>query len=137
MQRRRPELLTGEWWKEQRGARIFIDFNQNAPHKTVFGVLVRAGPGRRPGVDAVPLGRAPGDPSRRADAGDRAGALVVADGDPWATIDEVPQAIEPLVARYRTDLANGIPDAPWPPVYPKMPDEARRVNPSRARPDPD
>ena len=49
----------------------------------------------------------------------------------------MPQSIEPLVARYRDDLARGIPDAPWPPVYPKMPDEARRVNPSRARHDDD
>ena len=61
-------------------------------------------------------------------------ARLAADGDPWAAIDDEPQSIEPLVARYRDDLARGIPDAPWPPVYPKMPDEARRVNPSRARP---
>ncbi len=37
MQARRPDLITGEWWKEERGTRVFIDFNQNAPHKTVFG----------------------------------------------------------------------------------------------------
>ena len=55
------------------------------------------------------------------------------DGDPWAGMDDAPQSIEPLVERYRADLARGIPDAPWPPVYPKMPDEAPRVNPSRAR----
>jgi hypothetical protein len=54
-------------------------------------------------------------------------------GDPWAAIDDEPQSIEPLVERYRTDLAAGIPDNPWPPVYPKMPDEAPRVAPSRAR----
>ena len=34
--RRRPDLITAAWWKEERGARIFVDFNQNAPHKTVF-----------------------------------------------------------------------------------------------------
>nr|MBA3604869.1 ATP-dependent DNA ligase [Acidimicrobiia bacterium] len=37
MEARRPELITGKWWKEERGSRVFIDFNQNAPHKTVFG----------------------------------------------------------------------------------------------------
>lgn len=134
MQRRRPELITGEWWKEQRGERIFIDFNQNAPHKTVFGAwCVRARVGAQvstpfrwdelPAIhpDELTLAIVP--------------ARVTADGDPWATIDDVPQSIEPLVAMYRADLARGIPDAPWPPVYPKMPDEARRVNPSRARPD--
>jgi hypothetical protein len=36
LERRRPDLITASWWKEERGARIFIDFNQNAPHKTVF-----------------------------------------------------------------------------------------------------
>ncbi|MBU6317298.1 MAG: non-homologous end-joining DNA ligase, partial [Acidobacteria bacterium] len=36
LERRRPDLITAAWWKEERGARIFVDFNQNAPHKTVF-----------------------------------------------------------------------------------------------------
>ena len=45
-ERRRPDLVTAAWWKEERGARVFIDFNQNAPHKTVFGAWsVRARPG--------------------------------------------------------------------------------------------
>src|SRR6266571_831614 len=37
LERRRPELMTAAWWKEERGRRVFIDFNQNAPHKTIFG----------------------------------------------------------------------------------------------------
>ncbi len=36
LERRRPDILTAAWWKEERGARIFLDYNQNAPHKTVF-----------------------------------------------------------------------------------------------------
>lgn len=48
-------------------------------------------------------------------------------------MDDAPQSVEPLVERYRADLAAGVPDNPWPPVYPKMPDEAPRVAPSRAR----
>ena len=35
--RRRPDLITDAWWKEERGRRVFVDFNQNAPHKTMFG----------------------------------------------------------------------------------------------------
>src|ERR687887_951522 len=31
------------------------------------------------------------------------------------------------------DEQAGLPHAPWPPVYPKMPGEPRRVAPSRAR----
>ena len=53
LERRRPDLITAAWWKEERGRRIFVDYNQNAPHKTVFGALVRARPRRRPGVDAL------------------------------------------------------------------------------------
>ena len=37
LERRRPDILTAAWWKEERGERIFVDYNQNAPHKTVFG----------------------------------------------------------------------------------------------------
>ena len=46
LERRRPDILTAAWWKEERGERIFVDYNQNAPHKTVFGAWsVRARPG--------------------------------------------------------------------------------------------
>src|SRR5438309_311235 len=46
LERRRPDLITAAWWKEERGRRVFIDFNQNAPHKTIFGAWsVRARPG--------------------------------------------------------------------------------------------
>ncbi|MCB0968402.1 MAG: ATP-dependent DNA ligase, partial [Ilumatobacter sp.] len=54
-------------------------------------------------------------------------------GDPWADMDDHPQDIGPFVERFAEQIADGIPDAPWPPVYPKMPNEAPRVQPSRAR----
>lgn len=132
MERRRPDLVTGAWWKEERGARVFVDFNQNAPHKTVFGAwCVRARTGAQVStpfawdeLEAI----VPDELTIRS-----VPARVARDGDPWEAIDDAPQSIEPLVERYRADLAAGIPDNPWPPVYPKMPDEAPRVAPSRAR----
>lgn len=30
-----PDLATARWWKEQRGERVFVDFNQNAKDRTV------------------------------------------------------------------------------------------------------
>ena len=48
-------------------------------------------------------------------------------------MDDAPCTITPLVERFASDLADGVPDAPWPPQYPKMPNEAPRVQPSRAR----
>ncbi|MET0831612.1 MAG: non-homologous end-joining DNA ligase [Acidimicrobiia bacterium] len=132
MERRHSELVTGAWWKEERGTRVFIDFNQNAPHKTVFGAwCVRARVGAQVSTPFRwdELGTVhPDDFTLR-----NVPARIEADGDPWAEIDDQPQSIAPLVDRYRADLAAGIPDAPWPPVYPKMPDEAPRVAPSRAR----
>ncbi len=64
LERRRGDLMTAAWWKEERGARVFIDFNQNAPHKTVFGAWSRAGTPDGHGVDADLLGRARRHPSR-------------------------------------------------------------------------
>jgi hypothetical protein len=55
------------------------------------------------------------------------------DGDPWAAIDTAPQSLEPLLEMHERDRAAGLLDAPWPPVYPKQPDEPPRVAPSRAR----
>jgi hypothetical protein len=56
-----------------------------------------------------------------------------ANGDPWEGIADHPQSLEPLLALHERDRANGLHDAPWPPVYPKQPDEPPRVAPSRAR----
>jgi DNA primase len=113
---------------------VFVDFNQNAPHKTVYGAwCVRA----RAGAQVSAPFRWDELPAIHPDAltMETVQARVASDGDPWATMDDEPQSIEPLLERYRADLARGVPDAPWPPVYPKMPHEARRVNPSRARKD--
>ena len=35
VERRAPKKITTAWWKEQRGKRVFIDFNQNARDRTV------------------------------------------------------------------------------------------------------
>ena len=54
-------------------------------------------------------------------------------GDPWRSLDDPLQSLEPFLAMVEQDKANGLHDAPWPPVYPKQPDEPPRVAPSRAR----
>ena len=55
------------------------------------------------------------------------------EGDPWEAMNEQPQSLEPLLELHERDRAAGLRDAPWPPVYPKQPDEPPRVAPSRAR----
>jgi DNA primase len=132
--RRNPALITDAWWKEERGERIFIDFNQNAPHKTIFGawcVRARAGAQVSTPFDWDELGSL--DPDAQTIA--TVPARVAERGDPWADMPAEPQSIAPLLAMYDRDIANGMTDAPWPPVYPKMPGEPPRVAPSRAKKD--
>jgi DNA ligase D len=132
LERRRPDLITAAWWKEERGRRVFVDFNQNAPHKTIFGAWsVRARPGAQVSTPFFweELERIHPDDLTIATVP----ARVEQQGDPWAGMTARPQSLEPLLALHERDRAAGIPDAPWPPVYPKMPGEPPRVAPSRAR----
>ena len=132
LERRRPDLITAAWWKEERGRRVFVDFNQNAPHKTIFGawsVRARSGaqvstPFRWDELDAV-------HPDQFTIA--TVPARAASDGDPWAAMTDNLQSLEPLLELHERDRAAGLLDAPWPPVYPKQPGEPPRVAPSRAR----
>lgn len=135
LERRHPDTITAAWWKEERGQRVFIDFNQNAPHKTVFGAWsVRARVGAQVSapiawddvatvvLDELTIATVP--------------ALVAERGDPWTEMNDHPQSIQPLLDMSERDMASGLMDAPWPPVYPKMPNEPPRVAPSRAKKNP-
>lgn len=130
--RRRPDLMTAEWWKEIRGQRVFVDFNQNAPHKTVFGAW--SARNRVGGQVSTPLrwdelSDVSPDDLTIATVPDR----VDASGDPWAELSTAPQSIHQLIDWFWRDIQDGLMDAPWPPVYPKQPLEPPRVAPSRAR----
>lgn len=134
LERRRRELITAAWWKEERGRRIFVDFNQNAPHKTVFGawsVRARAGAQVSAPLTWDEIALVHPDELTIASVPER----LAAQGDPWEGMDEHPQSLEPLLDLHERDRAAGLKDAPWPPVYPKQPDEPPRVAPSRARKD--
>ena len=132
LERRFPDLITANWWKEERGKQVFVDFNQNAPHKTVFGAWF-ARP-RTGGQVSTPLSWeevgtvVPDDLTIRT-----VPDLLKKHGDPWAEIGKEPQSLEPLFELVERDKAAGLHDAPWPPEYPKAPDEPPRVAPSRAK----
>ncbi|MBB3665113.1 MULTISPECIES: non-homologous end-joining DNA ligase [Prauserella salsuginis group] len=132
LERRHPDLITAQWWKEERGTRVFVDFNQNAPHKTVFGAwCVRPVAGALVSAPIAWDELADVDPRELTIA--TVPGLLAERGDPWAGIGERPQSLEPLLEMSRRDLAAGLMDAPWPPVYPKQPGEPPRVAPSRAK----
>ena len=55
------------------------------------------------------------------------------EGNPHAAIDDVAHSLQPLLDMYEHDEAGGETDMPYPPDYPKMPGEPKRVQPSRDR----
>jgi bifunctional non-homologous end joining protein LigD len=132
VERHAPEIATAAWWKEERGARVFIDYNQNAPDRTVASAY-----SVRPTEDArvsTPLewGEVP-DVEPEAFTIDSVPQRIAEHGDPSAGMSDHAGSLEPLLALARRDEDAGLPDAPWPPNFPKMPGEASRVAPSRAR----
>jgi DNA ligase D len=132
LERRHPDLITAAWWKEERGTRVFVDFNQNAPHKTVFGAwAVRPRVGGQVSTPFAWSELATINP-------EELNLFVVPErvassGDPWLSMYQHPQDPSPLLALVQADAERGLQDAPWPPVYPKMPNEPPRVAPSRAK----
>jgi len=129
LERRLPGEVTTKWWKEERGERIFVDYNQNARDRTIASAYsVRPKPGAPVSApldwDELPSVR-PEDftvssmPARFAEGGDR-----------HAAIDDVAHSLQPLLDLYEADEQG---DMPYPPDYPKMPGEPKRVQPSRDR----
>jgi DNA ligase D len=133
VERRRPELVTTSWWKEERGERVFIDFNQMARDRTIAcAYSLRA---NQRATASTPLtweelSRVEPDdfdlvtvPKRFAET-----------GDPHKSIDDIAYDLTPLLEWAERDAKAGLGDMPYPPDHPKMPGEPRRVQPSKARP---
>jgi DNA ligase D len=129
LERRLPGRVTTKWWKEERGERIFVDYNQNARDRTIASAYsVRPKPGAPVSAPVTwdeLAGVAPGDftvatmPARFAEVGDL-----------HAAIDDVAHSLQPLLDMFQEQ---GQGDMPYPPDYPKMPGEPKRVQPSRDR----
>ena len=131
VERRVPAIATSKWWKEERHG-VFLDYNQNAKDRTTCSAFsVRPLPDARVSAplfwDEVP-DCDPADftlhtlPKRFAER-----------GNPHADMDATPGSLEGLLELAARDEAGGLGDAPWPPHFRKMPGEAARVAPSRAK----
>jgi DNA ligase D len=132
LERRMPDIATSAWWKEQRGPRVFVDYNQNARDRTVASAYsVRANP---EGRVSCPL---EWEEVLDVDPGDLTIASVPARfaqrGDPAGGIDDRRYDLSPLLELADRDQSEGLGDAPWPPHFAKQRGEPRRVAPSRAR----
>ena len=119
--------VTTAWWKEERGARIFVDFNQNCRDRTIASAYsLRPLPGA---PVSTPL--AWSELAGLTDPGEYNLFTVpdrLTDGDPWAAIDDAAYSIEPLLRLYEE---SGLGEMPFPPDHPKMPGEPPRVQPSK------
>ena len=127
LERRRPDEVTTKWWKEERGERIFIDYNQNARDRTIASAYsIRPKPG---GTVSTPVEwdeLAEVTPEMFTVA--TVPARFAERGDLHAGIDDVHHDLTPLLEMYARDEEG---DMPYPPDYPKMPGEPKRVQPSR------
>ena len=136
LERRLPDEVTIKWWKEERGVKIFVDYNQMARDRTIASAYsIRPNPRatvsaplRWEELDQVH----PDDfdvttmPGRFARVGDLFAPLVAGAGPRYS--------IQPLLdLADRDEAEHGVGDLPYPPEYPKMPGEPKRVQPSKDR----
>jgi DNA ligase D len=136
LERRMPDEVTTAWWKEERGRKIFVDFNQANRDRTIASAY---SPRPLPGAPvSMPvtweqLGTVrPGDFTVRT-----VPAALAANGDAWAGIDDTVGDVSAALALWDQDISErGLGEMPFPPDFPKMPGEPRRVQPSRKRHDP-
>ena len=132
IERRSGDRATTSWWKEERGERIFLDFNQNARDKTIASAYsARKTPIATVSTPVTWEELVDVDPDDFTIA--TVPALLEKRGDPMATMGDVAQSLDVLLEMAERDAANGLGDLPYPPNYPKMPGEPKRVQPSRDR----
>ncbi|RZQ61363.1 non-homologous end-joining DNA ligase [Amycolatopsis suaedae] len=135
VERRIPELATIAWWKEERGGRVFLDYNQAARDRTVASSWSVRGTPRA--TVSTPL---TWDQLGEVDADDfdvfTVPGWLAEHGDAHAAMDDTAFGLETLLDWYARDERDyGLGEMPYPPDYPKMPGEPKRVQPSRARSD--
>jgi DNA ligase D len=132
VERQAQGAVTTGWWKEQRGEAVFVDYNQNARDRTIASAWsVRR---RAAATVSTPVGWDDLAAVEPEDCTLRTVPRLLAErGDPHAEIDEVQHSLEPLLEMAARDEAGGLADLPYPPNYPKMPGEPKRVQPSRDR----
>ncbi|MEU5696399.1 non-homologous end-joining DNA ligase [Actinosynnema sp. NPDC020468] len=129
VERRVPERATTSWWKEERGERVFLDFNQAARDRTIASAWSVRGTPRATVSTPVTW-----DDLSTVDPDDfdvlSVPGYLAEHGDPHAALDSESFGLETLLEWYEKDPRG---ELPYPPDYPKMPGEPPRVQPSKAR----
>jgi DNA ligase D-like protein (predicted polymerase) len=135
LERRHPDLITTSWWKEERGDRVFIDFNQAARDRTMASAYSIRANARATVSMPVTWETLPDvEPSQFTV---RTVPEFLGEPDPWADIATgEPADLSPALDLWEADCEAGRTELPYPPDYPKMPGEPPRVQPSRRRAEP-
>jgi DNA ligase D len=132
LERRLPELVTTSWWKEERGEKVFVDFNQANRDRTIASAFsprpLKGAPVSMPVAWDDLTDVSPSDFTVRT-----VPPLVEKGKDPWASMPDSVGSIEGALAWWERDVADGLPELNFPPDYPKMPGEPPRVQPSKKR----
>ncbi len=128
---RRDDQVTTAWWKEERGMRIFIDYNQNNRDRTIASAYsLRPKPGA---PVSTPLTWA--ELAETKDPRDlnlfTVPELLADGGDRWRDIDATSYSLQPLLDLWEQQVADGEGELNFPPDYPKMAGEPPRVQPSK------
>ena len=132
LERRMPDKVTTSWWKEERGERIFVDFNQANRDRTMAGAYSPRALAHAPVSCPVEWDELETTDPRTFTIATVPERLATT-GDPWAHMHERPGTIDELLRWWERDVAGGLGELPFPPDFPKMPGEPTRVQPSRAR----
>ena len=130
LERRLPDLVTTAWWKEERGERVFVDFNQATRDRTLAAAW---SPRILPGAPvSVPLTwEQLGEVGPRELTVHTAPDWFAEHGDPWAGMHDAPGVGDGAYALWEADLERGLGELNFPPDHPKMPGEPPRVQPSK------
>jgi DNA ligase D-like protein (predicted polymerase) len=132
VERRAPGLVTTAWWKEERGERVFVDYNQNARDRTILSAYsVRGRPDAT--VSAPVAWNELSDVETEDFTIATLPARFAALGDLHEGIDEAVCDLRVLLEWVEREEREGVGEAPYPPNFPKMPDEPPRVQPSRKK----
>ena len=132
LERRMPDAVTTAWGREERGTRIFVDFNQANRDRTMAGAYSpRALANAAVSTPVTWEELTTADPTSFTVLS--VPARLSSFGDPWAAFSDEPAPLTPLLEWWDRDVANGLGELPFPPDFPKMPGEPPRVQPSKAR----
>jgi DNA primase len=131
VERRMPDKATTAWWKEERGERVFLDYNQAARDRTIASAWSVRGTPRATVSMPVTWEQLPTVDPDDFDVLTAPGWLAE-HGDALAGLDDQAYGIETLLDWYAADDRG---EMPYPPDYPKMAGEPKRVQPSKARRD--